>query len=78
MPKPSRRERRLGKAKPPRRPVIVAPPVERKSTGSAPRRVEVVPSREEYAYVYQDLKRIAFVAGTLLAALLVLKLFLPS
>ncbi|MBI3286458.1 MAG: hypothetical protein HYZ68_00270 [Chloroflexi bacterium] len=78
MPKPSRRERRLGKAKPPRRPIIVAPPVARKSAEPAPRLVQSVPTREEYAYVYQDLKRIAFVAGTLLAALVVLKLFLPS
>ena len=78
MPKPSRRQRRLGKTKSPRRPLIVSPSTERKSPELAPRSVQAAPTREEYLYVYRDLKRIAFLAGTLLLALIVLKLFLPS
>ncbi|MBI2845385.1 MAG: hypothetical protein HYX86_02440 [Chloroflexi bacterium] len=76
MPKPTRRERRLGKVKPPRRPFIpqATPPRSAAEQVKDERTLEAAAriSPGEYEYIYKDLRRIAILAGIMFAALFIL------
>lgn len=78
MPKPTRRQRRMGKVKPLRRPVI-APgpkPAQAKEIETSPSASKVVIAPGEYDYVYKDLRRIAILAGIMFFGLFILSFIL--
>lgn len=71
MAKKRRSRRRRGK----KRRAPVAPPCEEKRTEvKAEPSVEAVALAEQYPHVYDDLKRIAILAGTMFAILIILSL----
>lgn len=76
MPKPTRRQRRLGKFKPARRPIITPPTKSPEAEAEQISRSATSISPSEYDYVYQDLRRIAILAGLMFTALFILSFIL--
>lgn len=71
-----RRSRRRQKRRAPVATARPTPPREERTGAKAEPGVEAVALAEEYPYVYADLRRIAILAGTMFAILIILSFFI--